>query len=145
VDRRYRILIAEDNKADVFLMREAIERAGIPADIEVVRDGHDATRYFEAVDADENIPCPDLILLDMNLPKRSGDEVLKHLRTGTRCNKTSSVLIISSSDAPQERSVVEAYGVSGYFRKPSNFAEFMKLGPVIEALLRKGTDPSQVF
>jgi CheY-like chemotaxis protein len=79
-------------------------------------------------------PWMRLILLDMNLPKRSGDEVLKHLRTSTNC-RHSKVLIVSSSDAPEDRRAVETSGVAGYFRKPSSYDEFMKLGPIIKSLL----------
>jgi CheY-like chemotaxis protein len=124
----------EDNKTDVFLIREAIASCRIDAAIEVVRDGQAAVSYFEAVDERHTEACPDLILLDMNLPKRSGDEVLKHLRTSTNC-RHSKVLIVSSSDAPQDREAVESSGVAGYFRKPSSYDEFMKLGPIVRTLL----------
>jgi CheY-like chemotaxis protein len=125
----------EDSKADVFLMREAIQKSEIDADIDIVRDGHEATRYFDSADADQNACVPDLILLDMNLPKRSGDEVLKHLRAGQRC-KSVRVLIVSSSDGPHERRAVETFGVAGFFRKPSSYAEFMKLGLIVDLLLK---------
>jgi two-component system, chemotaxis family, response regulator Rcp1 len=127
-------LIVEDSKTDMFLMREAITSSRIEADIDVVRDGHAATRYFDAADASAGALCPDLILLDMNLPKKSGDEVLQHLRASARC-KYAKVLIVSSSDAAQDRRIVEAFAVAGYFKKPSNYAEFMKLGPMVKDLL----------
>ncbi|HXE62840.1 MAG TPA: response regulator [Bryobacteraceae bacterium] len=135
--RQPRILIIEDNKTDVFLIREAIGSCGIDAEIEVLRDGQAALNYFEQVDAQHTDACPDLILLDMNLPRRSGDEVLKHLRTSTKC-RHSNVLIVSSSDAPQDRQAVETSGVAGYFRKPSSYDEFMKLGPLVRTLLDSG-------
>jgi CheY-like chemotaxis protein len=124
----------EDNRTDVFLIQEAIGSCRIDAEIEIVRDGQAALSYFENVDASRADACPDLILLDMNLPKRSGDEVLKHLRTSTNC-RHSKVLIVSSSDAPEDRQAVETSGVAGYFRKPSSYDEFMKLGPLIRTLL----------
>jgi CheY-like chemotaxis protein len=124
----------EDNKTDVFLIREAIASCRIDAEIQVVRDGQAAVSYFEAVDEHHTDECPDLIVLDMNLPKRSGDEVLKHLRTSTNC-RYSKVLIVSSSDAPQDRDAVESSGVAGYFRKPSSYDEFMKLGLIVRMLL----------
>ncbi len=124
----------EDNKTDVFLIREAIGSCRIDAEIDIVRDGQAALNWFENVDEHHTDACPDLILLDMNLPKRSGDEVLKHLRTSTNC-RHSKVLIVSSSDAPEDRQAVETSGVAGYFRKPSSYDEFMKLGPVIRTLL----------
>ena len=129
-----RILIVEDSNADVFLIREAIERSHIDAVIDVVRDGHAATQYFDAADASESAPCPALVLLDLNLPKKSGDEVLKHLRASCRC-KNAKVVIVSSSDAPTDRKAVEYFTVSHYFQKPSQYHDFMKIGPVIESLL----------
>lgn len=124
----------EDNKTDVFLIREAIGNCQIDAEIDVIRDGQAALTWFETVDEQHTEACPDLILLDMNLPKRSGDEVLRHLRTSTNC-RHSKVLVVSSSDSPEDRHAVETSGVAGYFRKPSSYDEFMKLGPIIKMLL----------
>lgn len=117
-------------------MAEAMEHAGVDAQMDVVQDGHAATQYFDGVDKDESIPCPDLILLDMNLPKKSGDDVLKHLRASARC-KFAKVLIVSSSDAARDRGAVEKYAVAGYFKKPSAYGEFMKLGGIVKELLRE--------
>jgi len=126
----------EDNKTDVFLIREAIGSCRIDAEIEVLRDGEAALIWFQKVDEQHADACPDLILLDMNLPKRSGDEVLRHLRSSTNC-RHSMVVIVSSSDAPQDREAVDTLGGAGYFRKPSSYDEFMKLGPMVKALLDK--------
>lgn len=128
------ILIAEDNKTDVFLIREALEAAQVDAIIEVVTDGYAATQFFDAVDADANTRCPVLVLLDMNLPKRNGSEVLNHLRRSTRCGGAR-VIIVSSSDAPCDRAAVAALAAAGYFKKPSDYGEFMKLGPLVKGLL----------
>jgi DNA-binding response OmpR family regulator len=118
----------------VYLIREAIQRSGVDADIDVLSDGYAATQYFDEADASESAACPDLVLLDLNLPKTSGDEVLKHLRASVRC-KYAKVLIVSSSDAPTDRKSVEYLAVSSYFKKPSSFAEFMKLGSIVQRLL----------
>jgi two-component system, chemotaxis family, response regulator Rcp1 len=131
---KHQILVIEDSKTDVFLIREAIEGSQIDADIEIVRDGEAATRYFDAADGNENARCPDLVLLDLNLPKKSGVQVLKHLRGSIRCRHVK-VLIVSSSDAPQDRGSVENFAVEGYFKKPTNYAGFMSLGPIVKHLL----------
>ena len=133
-----RILIVEDSKTDVFLIREAIDNCGIRADIDVVRDGYSATQYFDAADRNAAAPCPDLVLLDLNLPKVSGGEVLEHLRASSRC-KDAKVLIVSSSDAPQDGGAVEKLHLAGYFKKPSQYADFMKLGPLIKESLEPRT------
>jgi DNA-binding response OmpR family regulator len=85
-------------------------------------------------------PIPDLILLDLNLPKTSGADVLKHLRESSRC-KHAKVLIVSSSTLARDRSSVEDLGISGYFKKPTDYAEFMKLGPLVKALLETRHPP----
>lgn len=123
------------------MIREALEQCGLDAVLDVLRDGHAATKYFDAADADESAPCPDLILLDLNLPKTSGDAVLKHLRAGRRCRNTK-VLIVSSSDAPSDRATAERYAAAAYFKKPSIYAEFMKLGPLVKDLLASGRSPA---
>jgi CheY-like chemotaxis protein len=128
-------LIVEDNKTDIFLIRQAIERCKIDAHIHVVRDGYAAVRYIDAAKEQDDAQCPDLILLDLNLPNTSGHDVLKHLRTNSRCRHTR-VLVVSSSTLPQERSSLKDLDIAGYFEKPSSFAEFMKLGVLIEDLMR---------
>lgn len=126
--------MVEDSKTDVFLIRKAIATAQVNADLHFVSDGEAATRFFDSADADANAPCPALVLLDLNLPKKSGDDVLRHLRSSRRCGHAA-VLIVSSSDAPRDREGVTGLGVSGYFRKPSDYYEFMKLGELVKRLL----------
>jgi DNA-binding response OmpR family regulator len=128
------ILVIEDNKTDIFLIREALDRGDVNANVHVVRDGYAATSFFDAADADPNAACPDVVLLDLNLPKKTGAEVLRYLRGSRRC-KGALVLIISSSDTVRDRASVEGLSAAGYFKKPSDYIEFMKLGSVVKALL----------
>ncbi|MDQ6759633.1 MAG: response regulator [Acidobacteriota bacterium] len=129
----------EDNVADVFLIREALESAGIQAEIHVVTDGQKAVRFFDEADGSDAAPCPALVILDVNLPKKNGDEVLQHLRENRKCSQTL-VLIVSTSDSASDRNKMSKLGCDGYFRKPSNFDDFMKLGDVVKGLL--STRPS---
>ena len=128
------ILIVEDNKADVFLMREAIEAAELGAEIHVVSDGDEAFEFIDRADADDAAPCPSLFIVDLNLPKRSGLEVLEHLRKSRKCFKAI-VLIATSSDSVPERNQAKKLGTNGYFRKPSNYDDYLKLGEVVGTLL----------
>jgi CheY-like chemotaxis protein len=127
----------EDSKADLFLIREALAAARVDAALWIVNDGHQAVEFIDKVDAGEGATCPDLVLLDLNLPKKSGIEVLRHLRNSATC-KNALVLVVSSSDSPSDREAVKALGFNGYFRKPSVYGEFMKLGPIIRELLAPG-------
>jgi DNA-binding response OmpR family regulator len=128
------ILVVEDSKTDLFLIREAIASAQIDADLHFVSDGQAATQFLDSADADAKAPCPCLVLLDLNLPKKNGDDVLRHLRSSSRCGNAA-VLIVSSSDAVRDRERVTELGVDGYFRKPSDYSEFMKLGDLVKRLL----------
>jgi CheY-like chemotaxis protein len=136
--RPWHILIAEDNKADVALIHRALKRSGIEAHIDVVDDGEKAMKFFEQADADATAPCPDLILLDINMPRYKGGDILRKLRASSRC-KNALVLVVTSSDSSRDREEMDALGANGYFRKPSEFSEFMTLGQMVRDLLtRKG-------
>jgi chemotaxis family two-component system response regulator Rcp1 len=137
--RRPSILIVEDSRSDIFLIREAMAEAGIDANLQVIQDGNQATQFFDQADVDENIPCPDLVLLDLNLPKRSGNEVLQHMRQSKTC-RNAKVLIVTSSDSLRERQAVDALGCNGYFRKPSEYKEFLKLGDLVKQHLEQRTE-----
>jgi len=124
--------VVEDNKPDVFLIREAIRTAGVNADVHVVYDGEQATEFFNS--SDDNKTCPDLILLDMNLPKESGEDVLRHVRNSVAC-KDAMVLVVTSSDSITEHHAMDHLGACGYFRKPGRYAEYLKLGVMVKELL----------
>ncbi len=130
----HRILLIEDSDSDVFLIREAINSAQIGAEVHVIADGQAATQFIDDIDRSQELHAADLVLLDLNLPKKNGDEVLRHLRASQR-SRDAIVLIVSSSDAPRDRDAVSSLSVAGYFRKPSAYLEYMKLGPMIRSLL----------
>jgi CheY-like chemotaxis protein len=128
------ILLVEDNPADAVLVAEAFEEARFDCAITVVHDGEQAVAFLDALDADASQDCPDLILLDLNLPKVSGTAVLERLRASPRCAGIK-VLIVSSSDAPADRQKAMTLGASDYFRKPSSLKEFMLLGAKVKSML----------
>jgi len=124
--------VVEDSKPDVFLIREAIKTAGVNADVHVVHDGEQATEFFDS--SDDGRTCPDLILLDLNLPKESGEDVLRHLRKSATC-RDARVLVVTSSDSIIERQAMDSLGACGYFRKPGEYSEYLKLGVMVKELL----------
>jgi DNA-binding response OmpR family regulator len=128
------ILVVEDSKSDVFLIREALKEAQVEAEIHVVDNGDSATKFFEAADSDGKSTIPNLVLLDLNLPKKRGDEVLKYLRNSLRCKEVR-VVIVSTSDSTRDRAAVEPLGISAYFKKPTDYNDFMKLGRLVKTLL----------
>lgn len=133
-DVRTDILIVEDNSGDVFLIREAIEAKMPRTAVHVAKDGEQAIEFFDEADRDPTAPCPALVILDINLPKRQGAEVLQHIRQSRRCC-SAPVIVVSTSDSGPDREGMMKLGANRYFRKPSDYEEFMKLGDMVQELL----------
>ncbi len=127
----------EDNDADVFLIREAIEAMKLNLALHIVTDGEQAVRFFDQADADAAAPCPALVVLDINLPRRQGGDVLKHMRLSPRCGRAL-VVAVSTSESGRDRDQMMQLGANHYFRKPSDYADFMKLGEIVRDLLAAG-------
>ena len=129
-----RIVLAEDNPADVRLVREALREHEVNCELHVLTDGEEVVSFITGLDLDSEHPCPDLLLLDMHLPKCDGDEVLKHLRASERCARTR-VVVLTSSDAPSDHQSAEKNAAIHYFRKPSTLVQFMYLGQIVKDVL----------
>jgi two-component system, chemotaxis family, response regulator Rcp1 len=129
------ILLVEDNRGDVFLVQSALAEHNIPHQLHTVRDGEQAIRYLEELAAVKDSPLwPDLIVLDLNLPRKSGQEVLARIR-GFERFKTTRVIAMSSSAAAEDKHEVSSLGAHAYFTKPSNLDDFMTLGQLIKDVL----------
>ena len=129
------MLIVEDNESDVFLVREAMEAARLPCRLHVVEDGEQAVLFFDRADDEPEMPCPALMILDINLPRKQGGDVLRHMRRSRKCANIP-VIAVSTSDLAEDRERMTNLGVDRYFRKPSDYDEFMKLGEIAKALLQ---------
>jgi len=129
------VLVVEDNRADVFLVERAIEFCKLSVHLKVIEDGEEALRYFERVESDDDIPCPDVMLLDLNLPRRSGREVLQSVRQAKRSREVP-VIILTSSNSPEDRRETAALGATRYFRKPTSYQEFLKIGEILGEVLK---------
>lgn len=128
------IILAEDNGGDTFLIQEALQQHNLTPQLKTVDNGESMILLIDEFDKEDSPACPDLILLDLNLPKRSGDEVLKHLRKSSRCPSTP-VIVMTSSDSQEDRERATGLGVSAYFRKPSDLDGFMEIGLLIRQVL----------
>lgn len=133
-DPRPLVLVVEDNRADVFLVQRAIELRKLAVRVLVLDDGEEACRYFAQAETDPNTPCPAAVLLDLNLPRRSGQDVLRQIKTGGKCTGVP-VVILTSSNAAEDRRETTELGASCYFRKPASYQEFLKIGEVLEDML----------
>jgi CheY-like chemotaxis protein len=136
------VLLVEDSPADINLVEEALEQAEVDCRLHIVRDGARAFEFLEQLDAGQDRPVPDVVLLDLNLPKIGGEEVLKRVRKSPKCGRAR-VLIISSSDAPADRERMLKLGANDYFRKPSGLAQFMLLGIKVRAMIEDAAGACQ--
>ena len=124
--RPIEILMVEDNPGDVRLTREALKDAKVSNKLHVVEDGVAALDFLYRRAGFDVAPRPDLILLDLNLPRKNGREVLAEIKQDEHL-KTIPVVILTTSQA--EEDVVRAYSLHAncYIAKPVDFAQFNKI------------------
>src|SRR5580700_5861336 len=128
------ILLAEDNPADVQLVREALKDREVTCRLHVAADGDQAIQFIARVDRDSTMRCPKLLLLDLHLPGHDGEAVLRCLRASERCGQTP-VVILTSSDSPRDREKATANAALHYFRKPATLEQFLQLGDIVTKIL----------
>ena len=118
------ILLVEDNPGDVRLTQEAIREAKIRNKLNVVNDGEQAVAYVRRQGDYSDQPRPDLILLDLNLPKKDGREVLQELKTDPDLHRIP-VVVLTSSAAEQD--ILRTYDLyaNAYVTKPVDLEQFM--------------------
>jgi len=116
------ILLVEDDPDHEALAIRALRKANVANEINVAHDGAEALEYMEGISSGKN-PAPQLILLDLKLPKIDGLEVLRAVRANAK-TALLPVVVLTSSD--EERDIVSSYrlGVNSYIRKPVNFTDF---------------------
>jgi CheY-like chemotaxis protein len=141
--RPYQILLAEDSAADVGIVRIALREQGLNHVLYVARDGEEAISFIEKADRDRKAPGPDLLLLDMHLPKYNGEEILKCLRS-TELYAQIPVVVMTSSDAPGDRDLAQKHAALFYFRKSSRLDEFIQLGAIVRDILTGRKPPAVV-
>jgi len=133
---QWQIVLAEDNPADVGLVRYALAEHAIDCDLRVIADGEEAFSFITGLDLDSKLRCPDLVLLDLHLPKRDGNEILNHLRTSERCGQTP-VVVLTSPDANTERQNADKNAAIHYFPKSSSLEQFVRLGHIIKEVISR--------
>lgn len=126
------ILIVEDNPGDVYLLRMALENVRYPLHVTILEDGEAAIRYFLAEASSPTHPWPDLILLDVNLPKKSGYEVLAALRAHPKASRVPA-LIVSSSDAAKDIRLAYELGAHRYIQKRVDMEDLDQVALGVEA------------
>jgi CheY-like chemotaxis protein len=136
------ILLAEDNPADVYLIREALREHGVDCALRVASDGAEMLRIISSEQAVAEAQRLGLIILDLNLPRHDGSEILQRLHE-TSALAHVPVVVLTSSDSPRDRLVASQFGAARYLRKPSSLEQFLSLGAVFKDLLdQKKTRPA---
>lgn len=137
------ILLVEDNPDDEYLTRDALRTGGVVHDVVVARDGAEAVKaIFSSGDEDMLPRIPDLVLLDLKLPKMSGFDVLERIRSNAR-TKVLPVVILTSSSEHEDIERSYATGANSYVRKPVNFAEFVRAVQALGVYWLTVNEPSQ--
>jgi CheY-like chemotaxis protein len=118
------VLLVEDDPGDVLITREAFEHHQIRNNLHVVGDGEQAMNFLRKTGAYADVPTPGLILLDLNLPRRNGLEVLAELKSDTAL-LTIPVVVLTTSQAPED--ILRSYSLhaNAYISKPTDFDEFV--------------------
>lgn len=129
--RPVEILLVEDNLGDVRLTQEALRDGKILNNLSVVRDGMEALAFLHREGEYKDAPRPDIILLDLNLPKKDGREVLEQIKTDNEL-KTIPVVVLTISKA--EEDILKSYKLHAncFITKPVDLEQFMKVAHSIE-------------
>lgn len=122
--RQIEILLVEDNEPDILLTLEAFEDARVPNRLHVARDGVEALRFLRREAEHAAAPRPDLILMDINMPRKNGLEVLREIKADTRLASIP-VLMLTTSQADDDVRNSYEFHASGYMVKPVGFENFL--------------------
>jgi two-component system, chemotaxis family, response regulator Rcp1 len=123
------ILLVEDNASDVDLIMEAFAESKLHLDFTVASDGIEAMNLLKEKVTTQSLP--DLILLDLNLPRKSGREVLQEVKAHREL-KSVPVIVLTTSSAPEDIAKCYCMSANGYIRKPMGFDQYMRIAKSIE-------------
>lgn len=127
--RPLRILVVEDSPSDVRLLKEAFKEASVSLRMTAVSDGVEAMAYLTRMVSGLE-PRPDLMILDLNLPRKSGREVLAEIKNDERL-RSLPVLVMTSSNSEDDVAVAYRFGADSFTTKPSGLAEYL---PIVRAI-----------
>jgi len=130
------ILMVEDNPADVLLTREAFREGNIASRLNVVKDGVEALAYLRREDPYAAVSRPDLIFLDLNLPRKNGQEVLQEIKTDENFRQIPVIVLTTSSS---ESDIVKSYQyyANAYVVKPVDMDQFNEALKCIDRFWRR--------
>ncbi len=126
--QRLTIMILEDNRADVHLLKEALHKAEMDFAPIIFEDGESACRYIDGEAGTGSRPLPDVAILDLNVPKRDGCEVLAQIR---RHPELQHIAVVIFSSSPKRVMLDRTAQADCYLIKPTGLAEFLRIGEEI--------------
>lgn len=132
-----RVLLVEDNAGDAYLFRKALEEADLNFALTVIDDGHQALAFVSGDAEYAGDPLPDLVVLDLNLPRHGGDEVLKAIQQSRRFEGVP-VVVTSSSPWPPRLTESESSRIARYIPKPPDLDAFLAIGTLLKEVLLEG-------
>ena len=135
--RLYSILVIEDNGSDVFLLERALNRQHINFQMTHLRDGGEALAFVRREGPYVKSPRPDLILVDLNLPKIDGEEIVRQIRSARHLDGVPAC-VWTSSESVLDRESLNRLGANEFIFKPSGLEQFMQIGKTIKDLLSGG-------
>jgi len=136
-----RVLLAEDNAADVYLIREALREHRVNCDLQVASDGQEVLEALTSTPP--HVQDLKLIILDLNLPRHDGIEILERLREAGLQHIP--VVVLTSSDSQRDRDHAIQLGAVRFLRKPSELDQFLSLGAVFKGILDQAATASETI
>src|SRR4029450_6192137 len=114
----------EDNPADIYTVKWVLTAHALTYDLQVIENADQAFSFFDQLAESEHTQCPDILLLDLNLPQRNGKELLQHLKAIPACAAMRVVILTSSRD-PADRAETLGLGADVFFEKPFHLTDFI--------------------
>jgi two-component system, chemotaxis family, response regulator Rcp1 len=133
-NRAARILVIEDNSSDVFLLDRALKKQDLEFELVHLLSGSEGVAFIRRQGAYADAVIPNLVLVDLNLSKYSGEDILREIR-GAKHLEGVPVCVWSSSRSRRDEALLKELGVSEFISKPSGVNQFMEIGKVIKDLL----------
>jgi|KBSMisStaDraftv2_1062788.scaffolds.fasta_scaffold149815_3 CheY-like chemotaxis protein len=125
------VLLIEDNAGDIRLTQEALKESNLLVHLSIARDGEEAMAFLQRQGAFASSPIPDLILLDLNLPKKDGREVLQEIKADARLKRIP-VVVLTTSQADSDILTTYGFHANCYITKPVDMDQFIKIVKMLE-------------
>ncbi len=129
------VLLVEDNPTDASVIEMAMKKAGLKVKLHVLTDGAAAVDYIHRLSRPRGPSVPDLLILDLNLPWVTGDEVLRELRASPQSARVPVIVTSSAIGHPRYLDRIQAYGADRVFLKPVEMDRFLQIGNMIREML----------